>query len=93
MLYEGATGATEKELEQILQLPVSRQATRDRFQQILNSLQVCLLFSSLTMTDNHCSFIPADIIFRTHLGYWLEIIYGLVHRTTATFRSKVKNVL
>ncbi|GLV37693.1 Serpin 27A [Carabus blaptoides fortunei] len=39
MLYEGATGATEKELERILQLPVSRQATRDRFQQILSSLQ------------------------------------------------------
>ena len=39
-LYEGAQGKTAQELSNALHLPINRAVTREKFTNILNSLQV-----------------------------------------------------
>lgn len=39
MLYEGTTGPTELDLKKVLNFPISKHATRERFQLVMNSLR------------------------------------------------------
>lgn len=43
LLYEGASGGTKREIQAVLQFPLSKQETRSRFERILRTLQVSSL--------------------------------------------------
>lgn len=52
MLYEASTMSTEVELLKVLTLPVSRHATRERFQQIISSLTTISADHTLKIASN-----------------------------------------
>lgn len=52
MLYEASTMSTEVELLKVLNLPVSRHATRERFQQIISSLTTISADHTLKIASN-----------------------------------------
>lgn len=52
MLYEASIDDTEKEIKMVLNLPVTRHATRDRFQQIISSLTTITADHTLKIASN-----------------------------------------